>query len=487
MKRLIYFSILFLLFGASATKAQAPMYTVNVNGHISGLNGLSTPVSLYFNSQWLPYILATDANGNFSVDMVLDSFMFPGTLEVVFSDCGMNTVSASAPVDTNNLSPVITAEYCASGDPFGSVTVHLPDAGGEAVPVNVYSGTFGGSFWTDASGSVSVAVPYTDPYQDVMIEHYVCQGGMWDTVLTDVDLSAGVTFTGTYCEGTVWLPNVTVNVHLDNTNGINVPVVVITDGFMTPGITDANGDAVVQISVADATAPIYVNFNDCAGQTIDAELFLAPGDTVLSYVSDYCPGGNPDTCGVLFTASYDPNANAFVLEMDSVTQADAIEFIWDFGDGAIDSTQYPSHVYDENGLYNVCLYVAFASGQFCSYCHEIGIDTNGNVITRTETNGFTVQVVPFGTTAVQEQLPEQSFELYPNPADDFTTMQLYSDTAVSYTVNVHNTVGQIVKTYSLDAQQGHNAVKLPVNDLVQGYYIVSVEIGNKTVSRAFVK
>jgi hypothetical protein len=491
MKPIVYLlPFLFLLSFSTQSHAQGPAYNFQVTGHIDGLDGASTPVSFYYNSAWLPYILFTDANGDVSFDLPLDSFMLPGTLEMVFNDCGMNPISVSQAVDTNNLSPVLSASYCESGAPFGIVSVHFPDANGEPVLVNVYADLFGGTFTTDASGSLSVAVPYTDPMTDVHIQYYDCLSQQHDTVFMDSDLSLGIVYNAYYntaCDSTVSNPgDVSVVVHLNNTGGVNVPVTISTDGFMYPAVTDANGDAFVTISVPDVNAPIFIDYYDCNSQPVNGSTLVAPGMMTAVYVGDYCPGGAIDSCGVMFTVSYNPADNAFVLEMDSAVEANAVEFIWDFGDGTIDSTQYPNYTYANNDLYEVCLYTANANGTFCSYCHVIGFDSLGNVVTR-EDAGFTLQVVPFGTATGLENLPEPSFDLYPNPATDNTVMQLYSDTSLAYTVNVLNALGQVIRSYNAQAERGSNEFSIPVRDLVPGFYMVSLEIDNRVVTRSFVK
>ncbi|HZG00697.1 MAG TPA: T9SS type A sorting domain-containing protein [Chitinophagales bacterium] len=492
MKRFIYLLFfLFLLLSKTESNAQAPYYNFQVTGHIDGLNGASTPVSFYYNSGWLPYILFTDSNGDVSFDLPLDSFMLPGTLEMVFYDCGMDSVSVSLALDTNDLFPVLSANYCDSGAPFGTVTVHFSDADGEPVLVNVYSDAFGGTFATDASGSLSVAVPYTDPMTDVYVQYYDCLSLPHDTVFADSDLSVGIVYTAYYnaaCDSTVSNPgDVTVVVHLDNTAGVNVPVMIVTDGAtMTQVVTDGYGDATINLSVVNPGYPILVMYTDCNSQQISDSAFVNPMTMTAVYAGDYCPGGAIDSCGVMFTASYNPSDNAFILEMDSAVEANAVEFIWDFGDGTIDSAQYPNYTYANNDLYQVCLYTANANGTYCSYCHVIGFDSLGNVVTR-EDGGFTLQVVPFGTTTGLENLPEPSFHLYPNPATDHTAMQLYSDTAVAYTVNVLNALGQVIRSYNAQAERGSNEFLIPVRDLVPGYYMVSLEIDNRVVTRSFVK
>jgi len=70
--------------------------------------------------------------------------------------------------------------------------------------------------------------------------------------------------------------------------------------------------------------------------------------------------------------------------------------LWDFGDGIFDTVINPTHSYNQNGFYNVCLYVYNGCGTdtFCSDVDLtiVGLQAlNNKVITQRASNGFLIQ------------------------------------------------------------------------------------------------
>ncbi len=50
-----------------------------------------------------------------------------------------------------------------------------------------------------------------------------------------------------------------------------------------------------------------------------------------------------------------------------------LSWLWTFGDGDSATTDEPWHIYDQPGLYNVCLYIATIYGTTCHYCDSIPV------------------------------------------------------------------------------------------------------------------
>jgi hypothetical protein len=106
----------------------------------------------------------------------------------------------------------------------------------------------------------------------------------------------------------------------------------------------------------------------------------------------------------------------------------------------------------------------------CGYCHVIGIDSLGNVHTRVDQTGFSIQVVPFNfNSVVQVALP--SFTISPNPANDNVVLHGNpGNDAVQ--VNIINVFGQRVLASTAIFNNG--SAELPLNSVSAGYYIVEV-------------
>jgi hypothetical protein len=266
-------------------------------------------------------------------------------------------------------------------------------------------------------------------------------------------------------------------------------VVVI---FYTDAIPGGQGDSIFaspfSIVLPQNTfgSPITAQFVDCNGDLQTVTVAQVFGTTTATFYADYCPATTNPCAAPLFTASYDASTNAFSLELDSSLNVMLGQFTWDFGDGTTSNDAYPTHVYAINGLYNVCLTYGTPVGALCTYCHVIGIDSTGGIVLRTDA-GFTVNVVPFGTSTGVEQIPAASFEIYPNPVTNAANVTLYADNAKTYTIEIFNTTGQRLKSFQIEAQAGRNEIKLPLADLAKGMYLMNVRFDSKTISRSFVK
>lgn len=334
------------------------------------------------------------------------------------------------------------------------------------------SGMFTDTLWSLNSTGVVYAA-----YED-------CNGalqtayGYWSPTSMEINITID------YCPAAP--TNITVNGSFDNF----VPGVVVI--FYTDAIPGGQGDSIFvspfSIVLPQNTfgSPITAQFVDCNGdlQTITvAQVF---GTTNATFYADYCPSTSNPCAAPLFTASYDASTNAFTLEMDSSVNAMLGQFTWDFGDGSTSNDAYPSHVYAVDGIYNVCLTYGTPVGALCTYCHEIGIDAGGNIVLRTDA-GFTVNVVPFGTNTGVETIPAASFDIYPNPVTNAANLTLYSDNAKTYTVEIFNATGQLLKSFNVEAAAGRNDVKLSTDDLAKGMYLMNVRFDSKTISRSFVK
>jgi hypothetical protein len=95
---------------------------------------------------------------------------------------------------------------------------------------------------------------------------------------------------------------------------------------------------------------------------------------------------------------------------------------WDFGDGTTSSLQYPVHEYDTPGVYKVCLTYGvnvppqcnpYAS---CTYC-----DSSFYVFKK---EGGLMSKLIFSNPVGLKEIEDNSFNIYPNPANDKFTLSL---------------------------------------------------------------
>lgn len=173
--------------------------------------------------------------------------------------------------------------------------------------------------------------------------------------------------------------------------------------------------------------PNYVLAMDSA--TLTYPLCIS-GDTINN--PNGCDGLN---CFANYTTTYDSVQNMFTLTIDPNTTNMATSYHWDFGDGTSSILATPSHMYTVDSLYNVCMKIFTTSGDSCTYCHILGIDSLGNII---RSPGFTLNVQ--NATSIIDIFQSNSdylqISIYPNP---FT-----SQTTVSFNKEMKNSSIKIV-------------------------------------------
>jgi len=142
------------------------------------------------------------------------------------------------------------------------------------------------------------------------------------------------------------------------------------------------------------------------------------------------------------------------------TGGQIVSYSWDFGDGTSGTGENPTHEYQANGIYVVCLIIETIDSCVSDYCYTIEIDC---------LNGL-------------EEADEQSFTIYPNPVSDYFTVDLLQSGSISYRIIGMNGVeyghGDFISSAS------HT---IDVRKLQQGIYLIEFEVNGKRNSERFIK
>jgi hypothetical protein len=185
-----------------------------------------------------------------------------------------------------------------------------------------------------------------------------------------------------------------------------------------------------------------------------------------------------------FTSTYDSISNMFTLALDSITST-ASGYYWNFGDGTYSSAPNPTHTFPANGYYNVCLTAIYGTVDSSTYCHVIGIDSAGHVVTRLQ--GFGSQTTLFkssGTTGIMEIDAQLSFVVYPNPAKEFIKVTINNFmTSENNTIRIYGVDGRLLKQQLLQK----DLTEVDVSELAKGVYIVQLTENTKTGIIKFIK
>lgn len=173
------------------------------------------------------------------------------------------------------------------------------------------------------------------------------------------------------------------------------------------------------------------------------------------------------------------NFNGQIVVWENSTtdsMANIIGYRWDFGDGTgTVYQQYPSHTYNDTGVYQVCLTIISvaqtASGlDTCTstHCDSVGFDSNGNLIYKSSGQGFTINVVDPATVGQKEIGLSSKFNLFPNPTQDEATLTWDASIGVNQ-VDIISINGQLVKSIE------PNTASIKLNGLETGVYILRVK------------
>lgn len=149
----------------------------------------------------------------------------------------------------------------------------------------------------------------------------------------------------------------------------------------------------------------------------------------------------------------------------SSTAAGANYWLWDFGDGDLDSASSLAHTYGQAGIYAVTLFVSNASGCFGSYSD-------------------TLVILPVG---LDELKLVSAISLFPNPFRDETVLKYRLMKEATVSINLVNVLGQHVKTiYSTGRQEtGEKVYAVTVHS--PGVYYLELVIDGQRLIRKLIK
>lgn len=157
--------------------------------------------------------------------------------------------------------------------------------------------------------------------------------------------------------------------------------------------------------------------------------------------------------------------DTYDLTMDSVSvqfynnNAYADSWDWDFGDGGIDNSKDPLHVYTDTGTYNVSVTVT----------HQGCIKTANKTITIRDVSGL-------------EQYYSREtlgFKLYPNPTTGDVTVEVNIPPAKEGELRTYSSFGSSLSNYPLPS--GFNQVKIPANRWSPGTALVVLMIEGRQI------
>ena len=150
-----------------------------------------------------------------------------------------------------------------------------------------------------------------------------------------------------------------------------------------------------------------------------------------------------------------------------------LSYHWDFGDGDTSNLQFPSHSYQTNGPFDLCLTINDGNGCTDTYCDTIG--ANGVWFK----NGFELNVKPNQPLDISTIELGEKVKVYPNPTPDLLYMELSNLTVKQ--LNVLDASGKVVKVVKSTFE------RVDVSSLAKGWYHVQIMAEEGVVVKRFMK
>ena len=224
-------------------------------------------------------------------------------------------------------------------------------------------------------------------------------------------------------------------------------------GQITFGINTSGCDSTVVIE--GCTDPAALNYNPEA--TVD--------DGSCVYDSTFC--------SIDFSVIPDSSGQNVIWVVPSENLASATELEWSFGDGTTSTDIYPSHQYDGEGPYTICLsgYME-AEGVSCSfeYCEEISADLIGG-----RELGFWVNVIENAeTVGIENAAQPEPLTLMPNPTTDIVNLKFSVESTSEVDIAIYTTAGKLILKQRRAVNSGENYLQLDMQGLSDGLYMIEM-------------
>ena len=167
----------------------------------------------------------------------------------------------------------------------------------------------------------------------------------------------------------------------------------------------------------------------------------------------------PSTCNFDITGNINAAKTSPVIFTPTGGSSTGIEYTWITGDGnSISSNaQGTNYTYSAPGKYCVTMIAKNAAGCECS----------------------TTKCVTMSTDINDAESMNNAVSVYPNPNSGLFTVTLSAEINSDMTVNVYNTLGELVKTITV----GSNAATIDMSEFASGVYVVKVMAENQIATK----
>ena len=264
----------------------------------------------------------------------------------------------------------------------------------------------------------------------------------------------------------------------------------------------SDGTILEQDSSMSTTHNVY-NFNMSTGQNYDTLV------TCISTMNTICcatlvwdgnnwiisSGSNPPpppplNCNANFYwwQNFDSTLNTFTTNIYCVENSTGgtgpFTYNWVFGDGNTSNFQYPTHVYNQVGYYNLCLTYTDANGCSSNYCDTITISS--------KSSGYTLNVIDESQVAalgIDNVEILTNSKIYPNPIGEQSFIEINSTQNLNANISYLDYSGKMIKSQNVSLINGFNKIKINALDLSSGIYFIKIsnDVQNLNKTMKFIK
>lgn len=192
-------------------------------------------------------------------------------------------------------------------------------------------------------------------------------------------------------------------------------------------------------------------YNNIVEQNENNNIAVVPVLLAFQNNTNCCKGG--------FTADTLSGVGSLKVSFADTSKPSSDKWLWNFGDGTTDTTQFPIHTYTKAGNYSVTLQTR-AKDVLCK-----------DSVTKTNY----IQVRPKPT-------PENPYNVnvYPNPFKDVINVFFYLPTPQQTSIMVYDIAGRSVyQSPEYSSTAGSTETKISLSNLSTGLYFVKVTIGKE--------
>ena len=285
---------------------------------------------------------------------------------------------------------------------------------------------------------------------------------------------SGSTFAGTLALNTLGT-NYIVTVCATDCNGV---VACASGPFVLGAVTTfnidmGNGGGVVDIDGDGFNSSVDCNDNDASINANATEICDGVDNNCDGIVDEGCSTGGCTLDIVLVPDSLDNSPFVVYIYLAGLPAGGTV--VWNFGDGGVATSTFPTWVYTNIGTYTVCATYADPSGCTATDCVTFTVNADGSTTPGgINMQGFTLNVV--GTmpspNAVAEISSANNFTIFPNPVSESATIQWNATATEQGRLDIFNAQGQLVSSDRYNVSAGAQQVQLNTQSLSAGMYIV---------------